>query len=170
MVQINFIYMYIFLGNGGELTKIFPSPRHLYSFSRWKGSRKLAVSVSVSCYNAVMCGCMRVVTVLRPVMPKCAGTNGSKTNEDDVSMLKLACSGRYSESLKLSSRRLECAGSKRSFLTFDFDHTGNERFGSVPRSNTCEIWWIYLWAIMYILDTSYIPYHWKIKIIWLKLI
>ena len=38
---------------------------------------------------------------------KCAGASGSKINNDGGSTFKQACSGRYSGSLKLSSRRFE---------------------------------------------------------------
>ena len=47
--------------------------------------------------------------VQRPVTPKRAGASGSKINDDGVSTFKQACSGRYSGSLKLSSRRFERA-------------------------------------------------------------
>ncbi len=50
-----------------------------------------------------------ILIVQRPVAPKCTGASGSKINDDGVSTLKQACSGRYSGSLKLSSRRCECA-------------------------------------------------------------
>ena len=48
-----------------------------------------------------------ISTVQHPVTPKCAGASGSKINNDGISTLKQACSGRYSGSLKLSSRRFE---------------------------------------------------------------
>ena len=50
-----------------------------------------------------------ILTVQRPVTPKRAGASGSKFNDDSVSTFKQACSGRYSGSLKLSSRRFERA-------------------------------------------------------------
>ena len=49
------------------------------------------------------------MTVQRPVTPQRAGASGSKINDDSVSTFKQACSGRYSGSLKLSSRRFERA-------------------------------------------------------------
>ena len=53
-----------------------------------KGPRERAVSASVGGYNAVIRGCTRIITVLRPVTPKRAGTNGSKINDAGVSTLK----------------------------------------------------------------------------------
>jgi hypothetical protein len=50
-----------------------------------------------------------ILTVQRLVTPKRAGASGSKINNGGVSTLKQACSGRYSGSLKLSSRRFERA-------------------------------------------------------------
>ena len=50
-----------------------------------------------------------ILTVQRPVTPKRAGASGSKIKDDGVSTLKQACSGRYSGSLKLSSRMFERA-------------------------------------------------------------
>jgi hypothetical protein len=50
-----------------------------------------------------------IVTVLCQVMPKHAGTSGSKFDDDGISMLKQACSGRYSGTLKLSSQGFERA-------------------------------------------------------------
>ena len=50
-----------------------------------------------------------ILTVQRPVTPKRAGASGSKINDDSVSTLNQAYSGRYSGSLKLSSRRFERA-------------------------------------------------------------
>ena len=50
-----------------------------------------------------------ILTVQRPVTPKRAGASGSKINDDSVSTFKQAYSGRYSGSLKLSSRRFERA-------------------------------------------------------------
>ena len=50
-----------------------------------------------------------ILTVQRPVTPKRAGASGSKINDDGISTFKQACSGRYSGSLKLSSRRFERA-------------------------------------------------------------
>ena len=50
-----------------------------------------------------------ILTVQRPVTPQRAGASGSKINDDSVSTFKQACSGRYSGSLKLSSRRFERA-------------------------------------------------------------
>ena len=41
--------------------------------------------------------------ILITVMPKCAGTSGSKINNSGVSTLKQVCSGRYSGLLKLSN-------------------------------------------------------------------
>ena len=59
-----------------------------------------------------------ILTVQRPVTPKRAGASGSKINDDGVSTLKQACSGRYSGSLKLSSRRFERAQNRSApFLT-----------------------------------------------------
>ena len=46
-----------------------------------------------------------ILIVQRPVTPKRAGASGSKINDDGISTFKQACSGRYSGSLKLSSRR-----------------------------------------------------------------
>ena len=80
-----------------------------------------------------------ILTVQRPVTPQRAGASGSKINDDSVSTFKQACSGRYSGSLKLSSRRFERAH-KRSSLNFVFDRTGSERFGAVPCGNTRETW------------------------------
>ena len=59
-----------------------------------------------TCISAEM---REILTVQRPVTPKCAGASGSKINDDGVSTFKQACSRRYSGSLKLSSRRFECA-------------------------------------------------------------
>ena len=50
-----------------------------------------------------------ILTVQRPVTPKRAGASGSKINDNSVLTFKQACSGRYSGSLKLSSRRFERA-------------------------------------------------------------
>ena len=50
-----------------------------------------------------------ILIVQRLVTPKRAGASGSKINNDSVSTFKQACSRRYSGSLKLSSRRFECA-------------------------------------------------------------
>ena len=50
-----------------------------------------------------------ILTVQRPVTPQRAGASSSKINDDSVSTFKQACSGRYSGSLKLSSRRFERA-------------------------------------------------------------
>ena len=62
-----------------------------------------------------ICG---ILTVQRPVTPKRAGASGSKINDDGVSTFKRACSGRYSGSLKLSSRRFERAQNQSApFLT-----------------------------------------------------
>ena len=82
--------------------------------------------MSVGGYNAVMRGCTRIITVLRPVTPKRMGTNGSKINDAGVLTLKEACSRRYSGTLK------------RSVLTFVFDRTRNEPFGAVLCGNTRE--------------------------------
>ena len=51
----------------------------------------------------------KILTVQRLVTPQRAGASGSKINDDSVSTFKQACSGRYSGSLKLSSRRFERA-------------------------------------------------------------
>ena len=77
-----------------------------------------------------------ILIVQRPVTPKCAGASGSKINNDGVSTFKQTCSGRYLGSLKVRTR----TESKCSFLNFDFDRAGSERFGAVPCSNTREIW------------------------------
>ena len=59
-----------------------------------------------------------ILIVQRPVTPKRAGASGSKINDDSVSTFKQACSGRYSGSLKLSSRRFEHAQNRSApFLT-----------------------------------------------------
>jgi hypothetical protein len=59
-----------------------------------------------------------ILTVQCPVTPKCAGASRLKINDDDVSMLKQACSGRYSGSLKLSSWKFERAQNRSTpFLT-----------------------------------------------------
>ena len=50
-----------------------------------------------------------ILTVQRQVTPKRAGASGSKMSDDSVSTIKQACSGQYSGSLKLSSRRFERA-------------------------------------------------------------
>ena len=50
-----------------------------------------------------------ILTVQRPVTSKCVGASGSKINNDSISTFKQACSGRYSGSLKLCSRRFERA-------------------------------------------------------------
>ena len=50
-----------------------------------------------------------ILTVQRPVTPKRTGASSSTSNDDNISTFKQACSGRYSGSLKLSSRRFECA-------------------------------------------------------------
>ena len=44
-----------------------------------------------------------ILIIQCPVTPKSAGASGSKINDNGVSTLKQACSGRYSESLKVSS-------------------------------------------------------------------
>ena len=44
-----------------------------------------------------------ILTVQRLVMPKREAVSGSKINDDGVLMLKQACSGKYSGSLKHSS-------------------------------------------------------------------
>ena len=59
-----------------------------------------------------------ILTVQRLVMPKHAGASGSRINDNGVSMLKQACSERYSGSFKLSSRRFERAQNRSAlFLT-----------------------------------------------------
>ena len=59
-----------------------------------------------------------ILTVQRQITPKRAGASGSKMNDDSVSTFKQACSGRYSGSLKLSSRRFERAQNRSApFLT-----------------------------------------------------
>ena len=59
-----------------------------------------------------------ILTVQCLVTPKCAGASGSKINDDGVSMLKQACSRRYSGTLKLSSRRFKHAWNRSApFLT-----------------------------------------------------
>ena len=59
------------------------------------------------------------LTVQRPITPKRAGTSGSKINDDSVLTFKQACSGQYSGSLKLSSRRFERAHNRSApLLTF----------------------------------------------------
>ena len=59
-----------------------------------------------------------ILTVQRPVTSERAGASGSRINDDGVSTLEQACSGRYSGSLKLSSRRFERAQNRSaSFLT-----------------------------------------------------
>ena len=40
------------------------------------------------CVNAVICGCTQIITVLRLVTPKRAGTNGSKSNDAGILTLK----------------------------------------------------------------------------------
>ena len=50
-----------------------------------------------------------ILTIQHLVTPKRAGASGSKINDDSVSTFKQACSGRYSGTLKLSSRRFERA-------------------------------------------------------------
>ena len=60
----------------------------------------------------------KILTVQRPVTPKRAGASGSRINDKGVSTLKQACSGRYSGSSKLSSRRFERAQNRSApFLT-----------------------------------------------------
>ena len=61
-----------------------------------------------------------ILTVQRPVTPKRAGASGSKINDDSVSTFKQACSGRYSGSLKLSSRRFERAHNRSAPLLILF--------------------------------------------------
>ena len=57
-----------------------------------------------------LCAVIRqIITILRPFKPKRAGRNGSKTKDAGVSTLKQVCSGRYSGTSKLSSRRFERA-------------------------------------------------------------
>ena len=59
-----------------------------------------------------------ILIVQRPVTPKRAGASGLKINDDGVSTFKQAGSGRYSGSLKLSSRRFERAQNQSApFLT-----------------------------------------------------
>ena len=59
-----------------------------------------------------------ILTVQCPVTPKRVGPSSSKINDNGVSMLKQACSRRYSGSLKLSSRRFERAQNQNPpFLT-----------------------------------------------------
>ena len=62
--------------------------------------------VGITRISAKIC---EILIVQCPVRPKCAGASGSKINDDGVSTLKQACSGRYSGSLKLSSRRFKRA-------------------------------------------------------------
>ena len=57
-----------------------------------------------------------ILTVQRQVTPKRAGASGSKINDNGISMLKQACSRRYSGSLKLSSRRLSPSSTSESFI------------------------------------------------------
>ena len=59
-----------------------------------------------------------ILIIQRPVTPERAGASGSKINDDGISTFKQACSGRYSGSLRLSSRRFECAQNRSvPFLT-----------------------------------------------------
>ncbi|MCG8625096.1 MAG: hypothetical protein MJE68_24250, partial [Proteobacteria bacterium] len=59
-----------------------------------------------------------ILTVQCPVTPQHAGASGSKINDDGISTFKQACSGRYSGSLKLSSRRFKHAQNRSApFLT-----------------------------------------------------
>ena len=77
----------------------------------------------------------KILTVQHPVTPKRAGASGSKIKDDGVSTFKQACSGRYSGSLKLRSRRFERTQNRSApFLTLF-----SKRFGVVPCSNTREI-------------------------------
>ena len=76
-----------------------------------------------------------MLTVQRPVTPKRAGASGSKINDDSVSTFKQACSGRYSGSLKLSSRRFERAHN-RSLTLFSIapEVNGLGRYRAVIRT------------------------------------
>ena len=83
-----------------------------------------------------------ILIVQSPVTPKRADASGSKISDDVVSTFEQACSGRYSGSLKLSSRRFERAKNQSApFLILFFDRTGSERFGAVTCGNTLKIWW-----------------------------
>ena len=60
-----------------------------------------------------------ILIVQRLVTPKRADANGSKI-DDSVSMIKQACSGQYSGSVKLSSRRFERAHNRSAPLLTSF--------------------------------------------------
>ena len=93
------------------------------------------VSRSVSGYNVDICD---ILTVHEGCAQMC-GYKQLKINDDGISMLKQACSRRYSGSLKL---KLVAEGSNayriKALLSLVFDHTGNKWFGVVPCSNTRE--------------------------------
>ena len=82
-----------------------------------------------------------ILTIQRPVTPKHAGASGSKMNDDSVSTFKQACRGRYSGSLKLSSRRFERAQNRSApFLTlFSIapEINGLGRYRAVIRAKFC---------------------------------
>ena len=68
-----------------------------------------------------------ILIVQHLVTPKCAGASGSKINHDGVSTLKQAYSGRYSDSLKLSSQRFKHTQNRSApFLTL---------FSTAPEAN-----------------------------------
>ena len=70
------------------------------------------------CTTRISVEIRKILTVQGPVTPKRAGASDSKINDDGVSTFKEACSGRYSGSLKLSSRRFERAQNRSvPFLT-----------------------------------------------------
>ena len=71
-----------------------------------KKTAKIHCSTSVGGYNTDIHVC-EILTVQCQVTPKCAGASGSKINDNRVSTLKQAYSGRYSGSLKFSSRRFK---------------------------------------------------------------
>ena len=82
-----------------------------------------------------------ILTVQRPITPKCVGASGSRINDDGVSTLKQACSRRYSGLLKLSSRRFERAHNRSApFLTlFSIapEINGLGRYRAIIRAKFC---------------------------------
>ena len=89
---------------------------HVYPGEKDRANTRLARALVGT--TRISADIREILTVQRPVTPKRAGASGSKINDDGVSTLKQACSGRYSGSLKLSSRRFERAQNRSApFLT-----------------------------------------------------
>ena len=98
-MQSNYLFVDILHISG---TKSFAHPGEKDRGNRWLAQ----ALVGTTRISVEIC---EILTVQRPVTPKRTGASSSKLNDNSISTFKQACSGRYSGSLKLSSRRFKCA-------------------------------------------------------------